>query len=119
MCIMTTERYIINLFGVDSKYYTNEYIAHIWEESANKEYQSSGIYVTALFETNILVCGEIRGCTLGDTAHIIRSTRNPTQDENENDYWNALRNVISEVRAMMGNPSMTITITRDIFHYFY
>ena len=115
---MITERYLINLFGVDSRYYTDEYVAHIWEESANKEYQNSGIYVSAFFDVNRLVCGEIRGCDLGETAHIIRTTRNPAEVENEDDYWVALRNVVFEVRTMMGNPSMTIAITKDEFHYF-
>lgn len=40
---MTTERYIVSIYGIDTKYYTNEYAAYIWEQNANKEYLNSGI----------------------------------------------------------------------------
>ena len=63
--ITETERYVISFFGVDSKYYTNEFVAYLWEESANKEYRNSGIFITARMSIERLVCGQIRGCTLG------------------------------------------------------
>ena len=44
---MITEKFTLIFFGIDSKYYTNEFVAHLWEESADKEYKRCGIYVTA------------------------------------------------------------------------
>jgi hypothetical protein len=115
---MLSERYTVFLFGIDSKYYTNEYVAYLWEQSANSEYENSGIFVTALIDINRLVCGEIRGCVLGETAHVITSTRNPAEVQSEEEYYTAFINVVSEVRQRIGNPNMTLIIERVEFYFF-
>ena len=100
--ITETERYVISFFGVDSKYYTNEFVAHLWEESSNKEYRNSGIFITARMSIERLVCGQIRGCTLGDTAHIITSVRNPVEVRSQEAFWNSYINITKEVREKLG-----------------
>jgi hypothetical protein len=105
---MLTESYTAALFGIDSKYYTNEFITYLWEQSANKEYQNSGIFVSALVEVNSLVCGEIRGCDLGETAHLIRVSRNPTEYTDEEKFKASFLNVLYEVRQKLDYPYMTL-----------
>lgn len=115
---MLSENYTLVLFGIETKYFTNEYIAHLWEESANNEYNNSRIFVTARIDINLLVCGEIRGCTLGDTAHIITTARNPAEVPDEETFRNSYLNVVNEVRQRLGNPSMTIAIDRIEYFFF-
>lgn len=114
---MTTEKYTLAFFGIDAKYYTNEFVAHLWEESADKEYRRSGIFVTARTEINSLVCGKIRGCQMGETAHIIVSVRNPVEVRDQSLYWEAYKNISQEVRSKLGNPSMTISY--ESIEYFF
>ena len=114
---MLTERYTVVLFGINTRYYTNEYVAHIWEKSANTEYQNSGIFVTARIDTNRLVCGEIRGCTLGETAFVIIAVRNPAESLIQQEFYDSFKNVLNYVRQDLGQPNMTIAI--DEVDYFY
>ena len=116
--ITETERYVISFFGVDSKYYTNEFVAHLWEESSNKEYRNSGIFITARMSIERLVCGQIRGCTLGDTAHIITSVRNPVEVRSQEAFWNSYINITKEVREKLGDPSCTISKENINYRYF-
>lgn len=112
---MLTESYTAALFGIDSKYYTNEFVRYLWEQSANKEYQNSGIFVSALVDVNSVVCGEIRGCNLGETAHLIRVSRNPAEYTDEEKFKTSFLNVLYEVRQKLDNPYMTLgTMNIDI-----
>lgn len=116
---MTTERYIVSIYGIDTKYYTNEYAAYVWEQNANKEYLNSGIFVPALISINRLVCGEIRGCNLGETAFVINTLRIPSENANADEFWNAYKNVLGDVRKELGNPNMSLTIhIEDSFFLF-
>ncbi len=115
---MQTERYIVSLFGPDTGFYSTEYITWLWEECANREYKDCGIFVTGLIDTGRLVCGRIRGCELGETAHSISSVRNPIETPDETEFYHAFRNIVREVKEKLGNPSMTITIETIRFHYF-
>ena len=115
---MTTEKFILIFFGIDSKYYTNEFVAHLWEESADKEYKRCGIYVTARTEINSLVCGKIRGCEMGETAHIITSVRNPVEVSDNIAFWESYKHISQEVRSKLGNPSMTISCERIEYFFF-
>lgn len=114
---MLTERYTVVLFGVDTKYYTKEFVAFVWDESANKEYNNSQIYITARINADTLVCGDIRECSLGDTAYVITTARNPAEAEDAEAFRNSYLNVLNDVRQRLENPSMTITI--DNVDYFY
>jgi len=114
---MTSERYLVVIYGIDSKYYTNEYVAYVWDNSAMKEYNRSNIYVTARIDVNILVCGSVRECTLGDTAHVITVVRNPAESDDTETFKDSFLNVLYEVRQKLDNPSMTISV--DTIDYFY
>lgn len=116
---MLTEAYTVNLFGIDSKYYTNEYMAYIWEESAKAEYYRSGVFITAAIAINRLVCGEdVRGCNLGETLHRIVTTRNPAEVADKDVYYKSFINVVNDVRTKLGNPDMTIAVEDVDFFYF-
>lgn len=107
---MLTDVYTASLYGVDSEFYTVQFVAYLWEQSANKEYQNSGIFVPSLIEVNKIVCGKIRGCNLGDTAHLITVLRNPADsvDIDELEFRNSFFNVLNEVRMKLDNPYMTL-----------
>ena len=45
--IVENERYIVTLFGIDSKLYTDQYISYLWENSANEEFKNKDIFITA------------------------------------------------------------------------
>ena len=48
---MTTEQYIITFFGIDTKYYTDDFVGRCWEMAADEEYGSTGVYVTGTVTT--------------------------------------------------------------------
>lgn len=114
---MLTEWYSLAFFGLDTEYYTDDYVAYLWEISANKEYKRSNIYITARIATEFLVSGRIRA-DLGTVVYVITSVRNPAEIESKEDYWDAYRNVVNEVRTNFGNPNMTIS-THSIDYYFF
>ena len=115
---MISEKYILTFYGLNTKYYTDEYIARLWEESANKEYLESGIYITSFINVNRLVCGELRGCKLGDTAYTITASRNPVEIANKDAYRNSFINVAKDVKEKFGNPYMSLAI-QDIDVYYF
>lgn len=115
---MMTENYIVNLFGIDSKYYTNEYVAYVWEKNANEEYENNGIFVSAMIDINRLVCGEIRECNLGETVHRITTTRNPAEVLSKEAFYESFINVVNNVRMNLEYPDMTISIGEVEFFYF-
>lgn len=53
---MTTEQYIITFFGIDTKYYTDDFVGRCWEMAADEEYGSTGVYVTGTVTTHSLIC---------------------------------------------------------------
>lgn len=115
---MLTERYVVTVLGINTQYYTDEFIAYLWEESANDEYNKSSIYVTALIDVRTLVCGKIRGCNLGDTAYVISCVRSPIDVPNKDDYWNAFRRIIIFIRKKLDNPAMSVTIQNADYYFF-
>ena len=115
---MLTERYVVTVFGINTQYYTDEFIAYLWEESADEEYNKSSIYVTALIDARTLVCGKNRGCDLGDTAYVISCLRNPVDNPDSDDYWNAFRRIILSIRVKLDNPAMTVTIQNADYYFF-
>ena len=115
---MVTQRYYITILGINTQYFTDKFVAYLWEEAANREYNNSSIYVSAIIFYGSLVCGEVRGCNLGDTAYVISCLRNPIEVPNKDDYWNAFRRVMISIREKLDNPNMTITI-EDAEYYFF
>lgn len=115
---METERYIISFFGINAQFYTVEFVSHIWNKNAQKEFEKNGVFITAMIDVRSLVCGEARGCTFGDSVHVITATRNPTEVPETNLYFNSLKNVIQDVREELGNPCMTFSSQNVNFHLF-
>lgn len=115
---MKTERYIISLFGIDSRYYTDEYLSHIWEECANKEFYRSSKYITGLIDRRSLVCGEVRGCKLTEYDHVITIVRNPVEIETQEIFVESLKNILRDIRNILNHPSMTISIQDMEYYYF-
>jgi len=116
--VMVTQRYYITILGINTQYYTDEFVAYLWEEAADREYNNSSIYVSAIIFYGAFVCGEARGCNLGDTAYTISCLRNPIEVPNKDDYGNAFRRVMLSIREKLDNPNMTITI-QDAEYYFF
>lgn len=115
---MKSERYIINYYGIESKYYTNDYVAMCWELAANQVYESCKIYVSGSVEASDLICGEIRGCELGKVRHSVIVVRNPAEVPDGKAFREAVLKVISETREMLGNPNMSVAIDEVEFYYF-
>lgn len=116
---METERYVVTLFGIDSKLYTDQYIAYMWEDSANEEFRNNGIFITVLLSNRTLICGKIRGCNLDETAYVITAVRNPVEYVDEDKYFESFRNVINSIRENLDYPSMTIAIEKVEYYYFF
>ena len=115
---MKTERYIVSFFGIDTKYYTDEYVSHLWEQYADNEYQESRNYITGLIDRRSLVCGKIRGCELTDYAHVISTVRNPIEIGEKDIFMKSLKNILRNMREILGNPSMTLSVQDIEFYYF-
>ena len=62
---MVTERYIISFYGIDTKYYTNEFVGKCWEIAADEVYRERQVYVTGSVLTTNIICGEVRGLQSG------------------------------------------------------
>lgn len=115
---MITEKYILTFYGLDMKFYSEEYIAQLWEDSANKEYLSSGIYVTGFIDVNRLVCGKVRGCSLGEVAYVISVTRNPIEIWDKDAFKDSFINVAKDIKVKLENPLMTLSIQELDTHFF-
>ena len=115
---MTTEQYIITFFGIDTKYYTDDFVGRCWEMAADEEYGSTGVYVTGTVTTHSLICGEIRGCQLGKVGHCVSAVRNPVEVADSGTYKKSLINVINRTRSLLDNPNMSIIINEVEYFYF-
>lgn len=115
---MVTQKYIVTTAGINTQYNTEKSVANLWREAADKEYDNSSIYVSALIVPGTFVCGEVRGCSLGDSAFTITCLRNPIDVPNKEDYWNAFRRIMLSIREKLDKPNMTITI-QDAEYYFF
>lgn len=115
---MKSERYIINYNGIDSKYYTSDYVAMCWKLAADPVYESSKLYVTGTVETSKLICGENPGCQPGDAGHRVIVVRNPAEAPDGEAFREAALKVITDTREMLGNPNMSVAIDNVEFYYF-
>jgi len=96
---MKTERYIISIFGIDTRYYTSNYI-------------------TGLIDRKSLVCGRIRGCDLTEYAHVITTVRNPVEIDTQEIFMESLKSILRDIRKILNHPSMTISIQGTEYYYF-
>jgi hypothetical protein len=114
---MDTERYSVSFFGLNTEFYTSEYISNIWDVSANKIYEESNIYISGQLSTTYYI-GQESGPEITSLTYVVVSTRSPVDVEDELEYWEVYKSVIKEVRGRLGNPVMTITRQKIDFFYF-
>jgi hypothetical protein len=115
---MITERYTTVFYKIDTKFYTDDFVAYLWEQSANNEYKNSGLFIPARIDRNKLVCGEVRGCEIGEPVYVLVSVRNQVDYTDEEIYKASYLNVVNEVRKKLGNPHMSIAIEKVDYYYF-
>lgn len=115
---MDSERYTVSLFGVNTNYYTVEFVSNLWDIAATKIYENSGIFVTATVDVRHLVCGGNRECEFGNLVNIISVVRNPFEVDNKDVFYNSFISVLQEVREKLGNPNMTLTVDKTNYYYF-
>lgn len=115
---METERYLISFVGLDPNYYTMDILADIWEVSATRIYEETGIYVSGEIEEKHFVGQEMDNVPISSLLFVVESKRFPTEIENRDEYWNAYKAVVEEVRYRLGNPRMDLTIEDiDMTHF--
>ena len=114
---MKTESYSISFFGLDTQYYTNAIIGDIWNIAAIRVYQETGISITGEVHERYFVSPDI-GELNGSIIFMIESKEVRNEEATEQDYWNAYRSVVEEVRYKLGNPSMSLTVETINITYF-
>lgn len=114
---METESYSISLLGLDTQYYTNTIIGDIWNIAAVRVYQETGISITGEVHERYFVSPDI-GELNGSIIFLIESKKVPDEIATDQDYWNAYRAVVEEVRDRLGYPSMSLTVQTINITYF-
>ncbi|PWJ49007.1 hypothetical protein [Faecalicatena contorta] len=115
---METERYLISFVGLDPNYYTIDILADIWEVSAIRIYEETGIYVSGEIEEKHFVSRKMDDVPISNLLFVVESKRFPTEIEDRQEYWNAYKAVVEEVRYRLGNPRMDLTIEDiDMTHF--
>lgn len=114
---METESYSISFFGLDPQYYTNAIIGNIWNETAIRVYQETGISITGEVHERYFVSPDM-GELNGSIIFMIESKKAPYDVVSDQDYWDAYREVVEEVRGKLGNPGMTLTVETVNITYF-
>jgi hypothetical protein len=114
---METQSYSISFFGLDPQYYTNAIVGDIWNTAAIRVYQETGISITGEVHERYFVSPDI-GELNGSIIFMVESKKVPDEEATDQDYWNAYREVIEEVRARLENPSMSLTVETINITYF-
>ena len=115
---MKTERYLISFVGLDPNYYTTDIIANIWDVSAARIYEETGIYVSGEIEEKYLVSRKVDDAPIGSLLFVVESKRFPTEIEDREQYWDAYKAVVEEVIYRLENPRMDLTIEDiDMAHF--
>lgn len=114
---METERYSISFLGLDSQYYTTTIVGEIWDVSAEKIFEETGINISGEIHDRYFV-SEDNGELNSSTVFMVESTRVPNEMTTGADYWNAYKAVVEEVRQKLGNPKMNLTVEEIDIAYF-
>ena len=114
---MITESYSISFLGLDPEHYTAESISNIWDIAAKKIYEETGIYISGGIHDRYLVDEDDEGPN-GSIVFMVESTRIPLGTITKEDYWNAYKAVVEEVRQRLGNPRMNLTVEEIDITYF-
>lgn len=114
---MITENYTISFLGLDPLYYSATILGNIWNIAADKVYEETGIRISGRIQESYAV-GQDEEELNNTIIYTVESSRVPEEVATEEEYWNAYREVIEEVRRRSGNPRMDLTITRaDMYHF--
>jgi hypothetical protein len=115
---METQSYTISFFGLNPQFYTNATIGNVWNKAAVKVYQETGISITGEVHERYFVSPNITEEIYGGIIFMIESKKDVHEEINDQDYWNAYREVAKEARAILGNPRMNLTIATVNIIYF-
>ncbi|PWJ52123.1 hypothetical protein [Faecalicatena contorta] len=113
---MNTERYSVLFLGFTTQQYTAETIADIWEISADKVYREIGIDITGEISMMYFI-GQITQNGEKVTFQI-ESIRNPNLVKDQSEYQSAYNTVVQNVRRILGNPLMRMTV-EDIDSFYF
>lgn len=114
---MITENYSIAFLGLDPLYYSSTVVGNNWNIAADKIYEETGIRISGRIQESYIV-GQDEEELNNTIIFLVESSRVPEEVATEEEYWNAYRDVIEEVRRRLGNPRMDLTITRADMYYF-
>jgi hypothetical protein len=113
---MVTERYSVAFLGFTVEQYSDEEIADVWEASADKVFMETGIDVNGEISTSYFVGQRTKN---GDRLEfLIKSIRNPIRSRDKMEYQKAYNSVSQDVRHLLGNPPMRMTIEEIQTFYF-
>lgn len=115
---MITERYLVNFYSIGDKEFDQATASSLWLAAALEEYENSGLFINAVVETTDLICNPSEGCGAESKGIRFISTRNPALDENRDEYYNAIRRVILNVKDKLNNPPVGISILSTNYFYF-
>ncbi|MBA4700751.1 MAG: hypothetical protein H2212_15110 [Ruminococcus sp.] len=114
---MITENYTISFLGLDPLYYSATILGNIWNIAADKVYEETGIRISGRIQENYIV-GQDEEELNNTIIFTVESSRVPDEVATEDEYWDAYRDVIEEVRRRLGNPRMDLIIKKeDMYHF--
>ncbi len=113
---MVTERYSVAFLGFTVEQYSEEDIADIWEASADKVFMETGMDVNGEIFTSYYVGQRTKNSDR--LAFLIESIRNPIRARDKLEYQKAYNMVSQDVRHLLGNPPMRLTI-EDIQTFYF
>lgn len=115
---MEAQSYSISFFGLDPQYYTNVIVGNVWNTAAVRVYKETGISITGEVHERYFVSPNITDKINGSIIFMIESKKDVHEEINDEDYWNAYREVAKEARVILGNPRMNLTIATVNIIYF-
>lgn len=115
---MQTKRYTIIFAGLDQNLFSENRLSEIWEREADAVYLETGIYISARLNISYFICGKIRNCDLGGLSANFVSVKDPLGTETEEEFYNALLEVVRRVRERLDNPYMGVSAETIEFRYF-
>jgi hypothetical protein len=110
-----TERYEIVIAYIGRQRPAVEYIEDVWSRAILEEYQRSAIYVNAIIDERSVVCVD---CSKREKVFVVNTIRNPIQTPDKDAYYNALGNIVFQVRRELNSPYTLISIGAVQVSYF-
>lgn len=115
-----TERYTIIFEQIKEDPELCENIRRIWGQSAEKEYQISGIIIGTTVQGFALTCGDYPLNCLGRGQYCAKAVlvRNPVLYPEPGVYFDAMKNVVLDVKEKLNAPYTSILAESIYFSYF-